>query len=280
MARTIAEIKESICADFMGNETVAEKYGFEVGSDFYKEFSKASSYNVLFYIWAAAAWVVENLFDLHKAEVNDRIEQILPHRPKWYVDTVLNFMKDKALIPDTDRYDTTGMSDADITAARVVKHAVAVEGDNSVLTIKVAGENGGSRGRLDDETQGQLLAYIKEVKDAGVPITLINEDADTFSCRLDIYYDPMMLPEDVEAACREAIEGYIENLPFNGEYTNAALVDRLQAVEGVKIPEMIGSPTSLAATAGATPTVINARYVPFAGYFVAGEITLNMRPQA
>lgn len=59
-------------------------------------------------------------------------------------------MKDKILVADTDYYDTAGMSDADIEAARVVKYAAATESsDASLLTIKVAGENGGVRQRLD-----------------------------------------------------------------------------------------------------------------------------------
>jgi hypothetical protein len=278
MARTISEIKESIAADFMRNDVVAEKYGFERGADFYTIFSKMSIFSKLFDIFATASWVIETLFDSHKAEVNERVDQIMPHRPKWYRDMVLRFMKDKVLIPDTDEYDTTAMTEPDIAAARVVKHAVATENaDSSILTIKVAGEEGGTRTRLDAQTETQLLAYIREVKDAGVKIALVNMNADTFDCDVDIYYDPMLIPEEVEAACREAIESYIENLPFNGEYTNMALIDCLQEVEGVRIPELKGASTS---PAGDTAVVeIDARYIPLAGYFAAGDIKLNMKAQ-
>lgn len=274
MARTIADIKDTIAADFMRNEDVAKAYGFEPGDSFTAHFSKGSVESVLFYIFACAAWVLESLFDEHKREVNQCIDEILPHRPKWYRDKVLGFMKNKVLIPDTDTYDTTGMSEDDITAAKVVKHAVAVENkDASILTIKVAGEEGGERCRLDAETETQLAAYIAEFKDAGVRINLVNIDADTFNCEVDIYYDPMLLPEEVESACFEAIKEYIENLPFNGEYTNAALVDRLQAIEGVKIPELRSASTSANNETAVVP--INARYVPVAGYFKAGGITIN-----
>ena len=237
MARTIAEIKDGIAGDFMRNEDVARAYGFEAGDSFTAHFSKASVESVLFYIFACAAWVVESLFDEHRREVASCIEEILPHRPKWYRDKVLGFMKNKVLIADTDRYDTEGMSEDDIAAAKVVKHAVAVENnDASILTIKVAGENGGVRQRLDEETETQLAAYIAEFKDAGVRINLVNIDADTFNCEVDIYYDPMLLPEEVEGACRETVRAYIEDLPFNGEYTNMALVDELQKVLHINRP--------------------------------------------
>lgn len=277
MARTITEIKDSIAADFMHNEDVARAYGFEPDESFSTRFSKVSIENLLFYIVACATWALECIFDRYREEVEQRIDQTMPHRPKWYRDKTLDFMKGKTLVPDTDMYDMSGMDAGEIEAAKVVKHAAAVENqDASVLTIKVAGEKDGQRCRLDDETEEQLAAYIAEIKDAGVRIALVNIDADRFNCEVDIYYDPMLIPGQVENVCREAIREYIENLPFNGEYTNAALVDKLQTVDGVRIPEL-----KMASTYGGSETevvAINARYVPRAGYFVAGELTINMVP--
>lgn len=277
MARTIAEIKDNLTADFMRNADVARIYGFEVGATFSAHFSRVSVESLLFYIVACATWVLENLFDRHKSDVENRIEEIMPHRPKWYRDKVLAFMKDKTLVTDTDYYDTEGMNDGDIDAARVVRYAAATENtDASILTIKVAGDAGGKRQPLDPDTEGQLWAYICEVKDAGVRVNLVNQTADTFNCEADIYFDAMLLPENVETACREAITGYIENLPFNGEYTNMALVNCLQAVDGVRIVELNGAETMVRGES--TPTKINARYTPASGYFKAGNIKLNMTP--
>ena len=85
--------------------------------------------------------------------------------------------------------------------------------------------------------------------------------------------DMTALPEEVEGACRETVRAYIEDLPFNGEYTNMALVDELQKVEGVKIVEFRGATTSANGETAVVP--INARHVPVAGYFKAGTITIN-----
>lgn len=274
--RTILEIKESITSDFMRNTDLARAYGFSPDDSFSEHFSRASVENVLIYIFACASWVVESIFDQHKQEVSTQIETILPHRPKWYRDKVLAFMKDKALIADTDKYDTNGMSENEIAVARVVKHAVATESkDASILTVKVAGENGGVRCRLEDETQAQLAAYIGEVKDAGVRVNLVNSVADTFNCTVDIYYDPILLSAKVETACREAIKNYVENLPFNGEYTNMALTNELQKIGGVKIVELKEATTS--ADKESTVTSINARHTPVAGYFALGTIKINAR---
>lgn len=274
--RTIAEIKESIAEEFMRNESAAKAYGFEAGEAFSAVFSRASVENVLMYVFAVAAWTLETLLSEHKSDVSAQIEAILPHRPKWYRDKMLKFMVGKELVTDSDEYDTTGMSDAEIDAARIVKHAVAVENeDASILTIKVAGENGnGERQPLNAAEERQLRAYIAEIKDAGVRTDLVNADADRYNCEIDVYYNPLLQPSGVETECREAIKVYIENLPFNGEYTNMALIDTLQGVEGVKIAELKRS-TAQAADES-TVTAINARITPRAGYFKTGEITLNM----
>lgn len=274
--RTIEEIKETICADFMRNESVAELFGFTPGDSFTSHFSKVSVIGILFYIFAVAAWALEKLFDTYKGEVDTRIEEIIPHRPRWYRDKVLAFMKGKTLIADTDRYDTEGMTEDAIAAARVVKHAVAVENrDASLLTIKVAGEKDGKRCRLDAETEAQLAAYIAEIKDAGVRTALVNIAPDRFNCEADVYYDPMLVAETVESACREAVRNYIENLPFNGEYTNMALVDALQTLDGVRIVEFRGA-TTVAAGEEVLVT-IDARCIPAAGYFEMGDVILNMK---
>lgn len=277
MARSIQEVKGSICAEFMSSEAAASAYGFAQGAEFGSVFSKVSIESILFYTVAVCMWTLEKLLDTFRSDVDARIDEIVAHRPKWYRDKVLSFMKDKTLIPDTDLYDTSAMSDADIAAAKVVKHAVAVENaDASILTVKVAGETGGVRQPLPAAVEAQLSAYINEVKDAGVRVNLVNIDPDTFSCAVDIYYDPMLLPENVQNACMAAIKSYIENLPFNGTYSNMSLVDAMQAVAGVRVVEFISA--SSGESGIDTVQNINGIKVPAAGYFTIDECTLNMKP--
>jgi len=287
--RTIDQIKESIAADFMKNEAVADLFGFPAGDNFAAHFSKVSVVNLLFYVFTSAAWVVERLFETHRAEValsvrrgcgcvgwRGRAASSPSARAKWYKSKVLEFMQDRTLMPDTDRYDTSGMTQEEVDAARVVKYVTADENRNaSLLTVKVAGEKDGVRCCLDPEVEMQLAAYLAEIKDAGVRINLVNREADTFNCSVDIYYNPMLLPENVRRDCEAAIRSYIANLPFNGEYTNMALIDALQAVEGVLIAEFRQATAS--ASGMTAVTAIDARHVPAAGYFRAGQITLTMK---
>ena len=273
--RTIDEIKRSMTEAFMKDATLAGKYGFTPGDDWNSTFSAVSVENIIIYIVAVAIWVLESLFDEHKADVDARIEEMLPHRPKWYRDKALAFMNDKTLVSDTDEYDVTGMTESEIAAARVVKYAAATESEeSSILTVKIATRGDDGLEPLDTETATKFLAYMKEIKDAGVRIEVVNQAADSFKCSLAIYYDAILTSDDVRSAVEAAVEDYIQGLPFNGEYTNMALIDRLQAVEGVKIAEV---KESSAQPQGGAWQNINARYTPEAGYMTVSDIEINMQ---
>lgn len=277
MARTIAEIKSAICAEWMGNEDVAKAYGFTVGDSFSEKFSVVSVESLLFYIVAVTSWVVERLIDAHKSEVDAALDSLMPHRAKWYRDKVLGFMKGKALAGDSDVYDTSEMTASEIEAAKVVKYAAVSENEQtSILTIKVAGETDGRRSVLDATTQQQLENYLREVKDAGVRISLINESADRFKCSLTVCYDGLFEATSVAKSVLAAVQDYVENLPFNGVYSNMALVDAVKQVEGVKIAEVKSS--AIMANGSDSWTAIDVRVVPHSGYMSAasGDVTITM----
>jgi hypothetical protein len=282
MARTIAEIKKEMTDKFIENGAVKDLYGFDGNITFEDQFSRVSIENILFYTVAVGQWVIEQLFDTHKREVNEIIENITPHRPKWYRDKALKFMKDetlkgKTLIDETDVYDTTGMSDADIKAAQIVKYATAVE-LNGLLVVKIATGESGNLTPIPEEYETAFKAYMNEIRDAGVRVSVVNQIGDRFACELTIYYDSILLESKVEGMVLDAIKTYITGLPFNGEYSNMALVDAVQVVDGVNVVSFVSS----ASGCDEYLTPINAKTVPEAGYFTFNKekITLTMKPYA
>lgn len=259
MARKIADIKKEITDYFIQNETVIALYGLDSAKTFEDQFSKVCIESILLYVAAAAIWTLETLFDKHKAEMTALIDATKPHRLKWYVDKTLTFQYGRALVTDSDVYDNAEVTSEQIGIERVVKYAAAVE-QAGVVVVKVATEADGVRGPLNVDQEEALTAYLKEIKDAGVKLALVNEAANAFTATLDIYYDPMILNAQLSSLAeggnpvREAVEDFIANLPFNGEYRNAALVDRLQQVSGVVIPELHASAIDgIAIQAKATP---------------------------
>lgn len=275
MARTVETIKQSMTTQFMSSDTLAGWYGFTVGDSFDDTFSKVSFESILFYIIAVAHFSLETIFDTLKTYINAQLAALKPHTARWYRDKVLEFMVDKTLVQDEDYYDTSGMADSEIAAARVVKYAAAKEAtDSSYLTIKIAGENSGVRCKLSDDVAKQVAAYINEFRDMGVKINLVNQDPDIFNCELDVYYDPILLPDNVKTAVLTALSTYIQNLTFNGEYTNQSLIDALQVLDGVRIAELKWA-TSRDVNS-MVPDAINAKKTPISGYFTTGSVTINM----
>ncbi|WP_304392555.1 hypothetical protein, partial [uncultured Alistipes sp.] len=245
MARTVEEIKKDMTAEFMKMEAVKSRYGLDGSKSFADCFSMASLENIIFYVFAVAVWALEKLFDLHRADVDARIEQLEPHTLRWYVSKAKAYMQGRKLVTDCDYYDTEGMTEQDIAAAKVVKYAVATE-SNTVVYIKVAREVDGNPAALTAGQLEGLTSYMNEIKDAGVSVQLRNEPADQMRISLLIYYDPTLLIIDANGngsqngkdPVRETTKQVIENLPFNGMFRKSDLMAALQALPCVEVADI------------------------------------------
>lgn len=264
MARTVEEIKQEIENSFIANQTIIDLYQLDTNKTFAEQFSAVSLESIIIFVVAFSIFVLEKIFATHKSEVDAELDTRLPHRRKWYWQKVLRFQyPNRALIPDTDRYDNTGLSDADIEDLQVVKFC-AVHERGSTLFIKVAKGEVGNRAVLDPSEADALNAYITEIKDAGVPFQLINQQADKFRCQVTVLYNPMLL-NPANKPCETAINNYVTTLDFNGEYRNVTLIDVLQEVPGVVIPHLIVAETQRAFN---NWEVVDKRTVPESGYFI------------
>lgn len=291
--RTLNEIKQDLETRWMQSPVLRELYGWQLTGDgadakppeFAEQYSKASLENILLYIVAYCAYIVERIADDIRAEIDTEISTKVPGSLQWYVQKMKEFVYMPAL-SDGDKAkvrfdDNTGeytidntLSEPSLRKARIIRHAVATD-DNatSVLQLKIAGED--DQGALVPIDPAQELAfreYIRRIKYAGVKTSLVNEPGNTFHCTLTVYYDPLYDAADVTKDCREAITAHIKSLPFNGEYTNMSLTDALQAVSGVKVVQI--TEASYINDKGEKET-ITAKTRPHAGYFNVGKITIN-----
>ncbi len=299
MARSISEIKAHICETFLAQDAIRSGYGLSSGQSFDKVFSPVSLESLMFYVVASCIWLLEKLFDRHREEVDARIEALRPHTLRWYASKAKEYMRGKDLIREdgvvvADYYDTTGMTDEAIEKARVVKYAVATENDTQVY-IKVAtrGINGRPR-QLEAEDLAGLKGYLAQIKDAGVAVKVLNEPADNMRVELMVLYDPaifmvqkegetdddgytaLSLMQDNKNVIEEAVSRVISELPFNGEYRNSDLLAAVQAIEGIKVADII----KVEAAAGGSEAysqVIGYRR-PYSGYYALQNLTVKGRP--
>jgi hypothetical protein len=207
--------------------------------------SKVSIWRLFTYCVAFCAWTLDKLFDSHQAEVSDLLTKQKPHRESWYRDKALNFQYGYSLPDEADIYDNTGISDDDIEASLVVKYSAVTQATNeSRLVIKIAGETGDALTPITDGQFDAFKEYMGRVKDAGVFITFINSLPDRLYIQLRVYYDPLILDETGNniltggKPVEDALTEFMKELPFNGELILASMVDKLQKVSGVKIPQL------------------------------------------
>lgn len=268
MARTTKQIYDSMVSE---KERRVELAGLT-------STSVTAVWRMLLWVVASGIQMAETLADKMQEDIEMELAEKTPHRPRWYAEKAKQYMQGMTLIEGSDEYDLSGLSDTEISSKRVVKYAAAIESyDMSRLYVKVAGEDeAGVRRPLSTVTAIGLRAYMNEIKDAGVRIELVNQAADRYSCVVKVLYDPMLAPEDVESRVKEAIEHYIAELPFAGEYSNMALIDAVQVVEGVKIAEL-----QTAQVREANQELwqgVSLRYTPAAGYMQAEDIRVELDP--
>lgn len=267
--RTITDIKTELTDAFMANENLQKAYGFAPGTAFDKQFSRVSLESLLLYIVAFAQWTLEKLFDTHTREVEEYISTMKPHTLRWYQEKAKAFLFGLPLIAGTDQFDTTGKGDDEIASAQVVKFAAVTE-SGATLYLKIAGEESGRPKKLDAIQKAAFEAYLHEYKDAGVRVDVTSEQGDYLRLSLDVYYNPLLLTatgqskSDGTYPVEDAIKNYIEQLPFNGEYRNNALVDAIQQTTGVVMVQLHSAAQSVD---NVTYNPVAAFCTPFAGYF-------------
>ncbi|MDR1543074.1 MAG: hypothetical protein LBS50_01430 [Prevotellaceae bacterium] len=263
----------------MQNTDVFEKYGIQEGDTFESRFSTVSLENIYFYVVAFCAWVLERLFNVHKAEVQDYIVRMKPHSAVWYQTKAKEFLLGFDLIEGEDIFDTTGASESDIEAAKIVKYAAVSELQNK-LRVKVA--TVGAGGSLAPITQGQLQSfefYINKIKDAGTIIELQNTPADSLKIDIVIYYNLLILrPDGTDyngaPVVANAIKNYIAGIEFDGTFITTKFVDALQQVEGVRYVHI----NSVQVKYGILPytALTEGSYRPDSGYMIFDEISSNL----
>lgn len=284
--RTQTEIRDQIRAAFMANVTLQTLYGLSPNTAFTDQFSAVSLEAALIDVATFITYSFEFVFEAHKTEVSDIIANQNPHTLRWYRNKALQFRYGQALLTDTDGYDDTGLLPSQISASQIVKHAAAIEvSDNTgvpIVRIKAATANGTDLQPLGATEKTALVAYLQEIKDAGVKIQVTSAQPDNYRATLEVFYNPLVLNstgglltntgiKPVEVAVKK----YLQGLPFNGEFSVMALTDALQRAEGVVIVQVQSSEFKYA-NLPYQPT--GSRYTPDAGYmrvYQPGDLTIN-----
>lgn len=260
MARTIAEIQADIIDQIQSDPTL----------NGLTSPSATALWRLFTYVVASAIWVLEKLFDAHVAEVLERVAKLKPHSLRWYQGKALDFQYGSDLPEGEDSYDNSNLTPDQVAAQMIVAQAAVVE-ENGTLVVKITKEVSGELEPLSTAEVDSFTAYIEEVKDAGVAISVRSFNPDKLKIEADIYYDPLVLNEQGQRLdgtdnepIQNAIKDFLRELPFNGAFVKAKLVDKLQDVSGVYVPEI-----RLCQAAKFDTTIfttVDIEYNPFSGF--------------
>lgn len=284
MARTIDEIFNDIITE---KETFSSLDGLEPKPDSSQTFlddltstSKVAIWRLLFRVQATAIFIHESLFDTFKSDVEERALEIIPATTRFYVIEALKFQLGDELIFEDGTFKFEDSTSAAAIAKQIIAQASARD-INEVVTLKIAKDDGsGGLEKLSTVEKTAFEAYLNKIKIAGVKTIVISDDPDLLKVAYTIEFDPLvmkdtgLLIEDGTSPIQEAIDGYIEGLPFDSTFKVMELTDAIQAARGVinAVADVIEAKFGALNFEDilAVPTEI---YLPNAGYLVTVDET-------
>lgn len=264
MARSISDIQQALISQVQSDPILGPLLTNN---------SRVSIWILFTYCIAVCQWTCENLYDAFVAMVNALLAQKMPHTAQWYASMSKAFLYGQQLIPDSDTYDTSLLTDDQITAAQIISYAAAIEqvvNNRVVLRIKVAKLINGDLGPLSSDELAAFTAYMTRIKDAGVALVITSTIADGLKASIDFYYDPLILngagsrnDGTATTPVQDAASNFLSNLPFNGVYSVNQFNDALQGVQGYKDLRINYALTQY----GSLPySAVNINYIPDSGY--------------
>lgn len=229
--------------------------------------SKVAVWRLMIWIFAFGSWVIDSLFDRHKAEVNEIVANAIPGTAKWLRSEIFKFQYGDSLQWIDNKYQYAVID----PAKQIIKYCAVIEVGGQVR-IKVAKDNNGQPTPLTSAELTALTDYVNQIKFAGTNSAVTSNAADKLKLILKIYYDPQVLNPDgtlisdgATKPVENAVNNYLSNLPFNGTLYVNRLMDAIQSAEGVVEPYI----TTIEATYGNLPyQPVTESYQADAGYLV------------
>lgn len=236
--RTVQEIRQEICSQFVANTVIQDKYELSPGLTFDEQFSKLSLEAIMFYIVAVAIWSLENILNISIKQQNAYIKAQKIHSLSWYSDFAKRFQVGDSLPWGEVEYETIDEE------KQIVKYASVTKMPGG-LNIKIAGLDGDELEPIDLIDFEAFKEYMFRISAAGDQLYYTNADADKMKLKLKVYYDALVLDHEGKRldgtndnVIEDAVNDYVKKMDFDGMLVPTYLIDHLQTVEGVVIPHL------------------------------------------
>jgi hypothetical protein len=207
--------------------------------------SKVSIWRNFLYITAFIGNSLKELFELHKLEVQDLLDNQIITNLEYYRNLLFDYRDGHTFNREALIY-TGDYTDEQIEASKIIKRvaveSVRVENVNTLYVKLATEDSSGKLVKLEQEVLDRIEDHVF-VNSNGVQIVYFSEDADKLRLEINVYIDPTILDSEgvridgtANTAVPDAINNFLEdkNFKFDGELILAQLVNAIQDVEGVE----------------------------------------------
>ena len=263
MSRTIEEIEAEIQQSKSDSPVLAE-----IDSS-----SRFSVWGAIVFVVATAIWVLEQLFDRHKTEIEARLAQNIFGSAEWFILKVKEFQLGDDLVRD----ENGALGYAQIaTEKRIVTQASISTGANAVIKVAKTDAASGTPTQLSATELAALRGYVDRLQPPGAYILVNSLPADVVKLSVEVYYNPLLDVTSLSTQIEQAIKTYFFNLPFSGKILRSKVVDVIQAIEG--IADVVVTQFE-AKTSGGTYAPVERLYIPASGYVKIDESNAPLKDQ-
>jgi hypothetical protein len=272
MARTVSQIYDSLFVEKTTMASLKNELLNEDGSttlstsqDLLNRLtttSKTAIWKLMFYIIAVIMNIQEQLWDLFKTEIEEIKASAFVGTLKWWEDKSEAFQNGDTLTINANTY-AVEYSTID-KSKQIIKHCAANE-KAGIVFLKVRRKD---TDILSVNEYNAFQSYVNQIKFAGTRLTIYNLNADDLKLYYEIFYDPIISISTLQPLVEAAINNYIENIPFNGEFDVNQLNINLKTITGVKAVRFISGEGKNAGDA----------YIAFDNYYssVAGYAIIDI----
>ncbi|MCF6184353.1 MAG: hypothetical protein L3J56_06950 [Bacteroidales bacterium] len=236
--------------------------------------SKVAVWRLMIWIFSFFSKTIHELFESFKKYIEEVFAKNQHGTLLWWIEQIKAFQYGDILefIDGVFKY-------AVIDETKQIVKRVALETLNFVLVFKVATEDSnGNLIPLDTAQKTALHSYINKVKFPGTYTQVISENADDLKINLRIYYNAEVTEAELNTFIEEAVNEYIKNIVFNGNFSITELTDKLQTVKGVVNPVVKSAYGKAHSQDVADYLLIDDYYKAASGYFNIDQINIEYIP--
>lgn len=257
------------------NEIIAEKESGQYPElDELNSTSKVSVYRLMIWIFAFFSKTIRELFESFKIYIENVFAENQHGTLLWWIEQIRAFQYGDMLEFTNGVFKYPAIDET----KQIVKR-VALETLNFVLIFKVATEDGnGDLIPLDTAQKTALQSYINKVKFPGTYTQVISENADDLKINLRVYYNAEITTAELDVLIADAVNEYLKNIVFNGNFNITELTDKLQTVTGVVNPVVKSAYGKAHSQAAADYLLIDDYYKAASGYFTVDELNIEYVP--